>query len=264
MTLSVASMDSSPDVRSGTDALTAALRVAGAARCDVVIAVVGSTGLGRIAGLPVGRPASLLQVVAERPDQLVLMLAPRYAATTAREQADLVAAARPNARVDVVISDHHPLTLTLVADRALRAAERTGAADVTPIVEADLAAARSLVWCPSAWQLRGADLTLGQRLRALSGGPGFFLELGRRPWLGAARNGWRPRSGDRLYTVGPTPDLLTAQLGVTAPARVRVGVAPGAPYAARAARLLTALLPPAVAGPGSAAATDLTHESEAA
>jgi len=211
----------------------------------VLISVVGTTGLGRVAGVPVGRPAALLRVVADRPDRHVIVLASQHAASAARVQADLVSAARPSARVEVVVSHHHALTLTLVAERTLRAAERTGTAELTALLESELTRARSLLWCPSVWRLLGVGLALGPRLRSVTGGPGFFVELGDRPRLDHGHDGWRPRSEDRLYVTGVLPELMITQLG-EAPDRVDIEVESGAPYAPPSARLLTALAPEAL------------------
>jgi hypothetical protein len=251
----------------------------------VLISVVGSSGLGQVAGVPVGRPASLLRVVAERPDQLVVVLAPWHAATAARRQADLVAAARPSARVEVLASQHHALTLTLVAERLLRTAQWSeGGDDVLRRAEEMLASARSLVWSPSVWWLHGG-ITLGQRLRCFRSAPGLFLELGQRSRLTESRQGWLPGPGGRLYGVAPSPELMAAQLGTCVLHQVDTEIEPGAPYASSATRLLTALpadslpadslstdsppvesFPPdRVAGPGPLTHdSDLPQESEAA
>ncbi|HEY5785835.1 MAG TPA: hypothetical protein VIT65_13760 [Microlunatus sp.] len=207
-----------------------------------MISVVGTTGLGRVAGVPVGRPAALLRVVADRPDQHVIVLAPQHAASAARVQADLVSAARPSARVEVVVSRHHALTLALVAERTLRAVEGTGTADLTTLLESELTSARSLLWCPSVWRLLGVGVALGPRLRSVTGGPGFFVELGDRPRFDHGHDGWRPRSEDRLYGTGVLPELMITQLGEP-PDRVDIEIESGAPYAPPSARLLTALAP---------------------
>ena len=225
----------------------------------MLISVVGTTGLGQVAGVPVGRPAALLRVVANRPDRHVIVLAPRHAESAARVQADLVSAARPSARVEIVMSHHHALTLTLVAERSLRAAERTPTTDLVELLALELAAARSLVWCPSVWRLTGAGLDLRQRLRSFVEGPGFVVELGDRPQLHPA-DGWRPSAGDRLFTADQLPvPLMITQLGAAA-SLIDTEIDPGAPYAPRAARLLTVLTPETTA----AGTTDHPQESEAA
>ena len=137
----------------------------------MLIAVVGTGGFGRVAGVLGGSPAALLRVVAERPDQQVVVLTPDHSLATAQRQADLVAAARPSAQVSVLASAHHALTLTLVADRVLESAPwMTGSADFLGAVRTELSTARSLVWSPSAWRLRGVHLSLGVRFRCLVDG----------------------------------------------------------------------------------------------
>ena len=205
----------------------------------MLIAVVGTSGLGRVAGVPSGSPAALLRVVAERPDQEVVVLTPEHTEATARRQADLVAAARPSARVSVLASPHHELTLTVAADRVLESARwMTGMDAFLELVRAELSTARSLVWSPSVWRLRGVDLSLGARLRCLVHGRGPILELGQR--ASSTPNGWRPRSDDLLYTAGPVPARLEIQLDSGRPHRVDTQIEES-PYAPRTARLLTAL-----------------------
>jgi len=205
----------------------------------VLIAVVGTSGLGRVAGVPSGSPAALLRVVADQPDQEVVVLTPAHTESTARRQADLVAAARPSARVSVLASQHHALTLTVAADRVLESAPwMTGTDAFLELVRAELSTARSLVWSPSAWRLRGVDLSLGARLRCLVDGRVPVLELGQRATT--VPDGWRARSGDLLYTVGSVPDRLEVQLDSGRLHRVDTRIE-DSPYAPRSAQLLTAL-----------------------
>ncbi len=205
----------------------------------MLIAVVGTSGLGHVAGVPSGSPAALLRVVADQPDQEVVVLTPEHTESTARRQADLVAAARPSARVSVLASAHHALTLTVAADRILESAPwMTGTDAFLELVRAELSTARSLVWSPSAWRLRGVDLSLVARLRCLVDGRGPILELGRRATT--PPGGWRARSGDHLYTAGPVPDRLEVQLDSGRRHRVDTEIEDN-PYAPRSAQLLTAL-----------------------
>ena len=205
----------------------------------MLIAVVGTSGLGRVAGVPSGSPAALLRVVADQPDQEVVVLTPEHTESTARRQADLVAAARPSARVSVLASQHHALTLTVAADRILEAVPwMTGTDAFLELVRAELSTARSLVWSPSAWRLRGVDLSFGARLRCLVDGRGPILELGRLATTPSA--GWRARSGDHLYTAGPVPDRLEIQLDSGRRHRVDTEIEDN-PYAPRSVQLLTAL-----------------------
>ena len=243
----------------------------------MLIAVVGTSGLGRVAGVPSSSPAALLRVVADRPDQQVVVLAPDHTLATAQRQADLVAAARPSAQVSVLASPHHALTLTVVADRILASSPwLTGTEEFLGRVRAELSTARSLVWSPSAWRVRGVPLSLGARLRCLVGGRGPILELD--PQTSTARDGWRPRADDHVFLAGPVPDRLAAQLGPGRRQLVDTEIE-DSPYAPRPARLLTALAatPADTAGsPGPKTSTPLdppidrsrptavTQESEAA
>ncbi len=205
----------------------------------MLIAVVGTSGLGRVAGVPGGSPAALLRVVADQPDQEVVVLTPEHTESSARRQADLVAAARPSARVSVLASRHHALTLTVAADRILESAPwMTGMDAFLDLVRAELSTARSLVWSPSAWRLRGVDLSLGARLRCLVGGRGPILELGQRAIT--TPDCWRPRAGELLYTAGPIPARLEVQLDGGRHHSVDTQIE-DSPYAPRSAQLLTAL-----------------------
>ncbi len=242
----------------------------------MLITVVGTSGLGRVAGVPSSSPAALLRAVADRPDQQVVVLTPERTMTTAQRQVDLVAAARPSAQVSVLVSPHHALTLTLVADRVLESAPwMTGTEDFLDLARAELSTAQSLVWSPSAWRLPGFHLSLGARLRCLVGGRGPILELG--PPVSTTRDGWTPPADHRIFTAGPVPTRLAAQLGSrrqSADTEIEDN-----PYAPRRAWLLTALaaapadsarrptprtpapLDPPVDRPRS---TPVTQESEAA
>ena len=216
----------------------------------MLISVVGSTGLGQVCGVPADRPAALLESVVGHQDRSVLVLAPRYAEHAARRQADLLVAARPGARVRVLASAHHALTLTLVADRVQRsgAVAPAAAEDAVPGL---LAQARSLVWSPSIWRLGAPWPGLVARLRSLGAEPGFFLELGSGPYARDARHDWCPSLDQRLHGVrahdgDATPELLARQLGPIVLHQVGTTIHPGAPYTPRGSRLLT-ILPPEAA-----------------
>ena len=139
------------------------------------------------------------------------MLASLPAQASAQRQADLVAAARPSARVSVISSPHHALTLSVVADRVLRTAPYlTGTDEFRALLRTELSRARSLVWSPSAWRLRSVDAGVGARLR--------WLVTGRRPVLetvpaaDADHDGWSASTGDQVYAAGPLPAPLIDQL----------------------------------------------------
>lgn len=177
----------------------------------MLIAIVGSSGLGRVAGVPGSSPAALLRVVADRPDSEVVVLCPEHLQSSTQQQADLVAAARPAARVSVIASAHHALTLTVVADRVLTTSPwLTGIDELVGTLRTELSAARSLVWSPTAWRLRGVGLGVGARLRCLVGGRSPIVEVV--PRRADARDGWRAATDDQLVTVAALPAQLTDQL----------------------------------------------------
>ena len=61
----------------------------------MLIAVVGSSGLNRVEGITAEHPAALLQVDAATSAGHVLLLAPWYAESIAKEQAHVLIAAPP-------------------------------------------------------------------------------------------------------------------------------------------------------------------------
>lgn len=205
----------------------------------MLIAVVGSSGLGRVAGVPSSSPAALLRVVADRPDSEVVVLCPEHLRASTQQQADLVAAARPAARVSVIATAHHALTLTVVADRVLTTNPwLTGVDELSRMLRTELSAARSLVWSPSAWRLRGVGLGVGARIRCLVGGPSPIVEVA--PRREGARDGWRAAADDRLFTAAALPAQLADQLGDSVPRQVDTMIIDSC-YAGRSTRLLTAL-----------------------
>ncbi len=178
----------------------------------MLIVVVGSSGLGRVAGVLSSSPAALLRVVADRPDSEVVVLCPETLQTSARQQADLVAAARPSARVSVITSTHHALTLTVVADRVLTTSPwLTGTDELRVLLRTELAAARSLVWSPAAWRLRGVGLSVGARLRCLVRAGSPIVELAPRP--GLTQDSWRTATEHELVSAAVLPTHLADQLG---------------------------------------------------
>lgn len=224
----------------------------------MLISVAGSTGLGQVAGVSGSSPAALLTVVARQPDQQVVLLVPGHAATAARRQADLLTAARPDARVEVMISHHHALTLTLVAREILGAtAWSAGTDEFVEAVRARLTSVRSLVWGPSVWRLRGTGSALGTRMRCLTGRQDPVVELGAPARIRPGFDGWGLRPRDRVYVSRLAPDLLLGQLGVHRPLLLDTAIEPHAPYAARSAHLLTVV-------PSEPVSSREPHEGEAA
>ena len=205
----------------------------------MLIAVVGTSGLGRVAGVSTGSPAALLRVVADRPDTEVVVLSPEHLVTTAQRQADLVAAARPAARVSVITSSHHALTLTVIADRVLTANPwLTGTDELRGLLRTEMARAHSLIWSPAAWRLRGVRLGVGARLRSLFGGRSQIFELA--PHRSSSSDGWHPADDDRVFLAGPVPAPLRDLLIVGASQRVDTHVEDSR-HTTGSACLLTAL-----------------------
>jgi hypothetical protein len=204
-----------------------------------LITVVGSSGYGRVAGVPSSSPAALLRVVADRPDTDVVVLTSLPAQASAQRQAELVAAARPSARVSVISSPHHALTLTVVADRVLTTAPYlTGPDELRRLLGTELARARSLVWSASAWRLRGVGSGIADRLRWLVTGRSPVLETG--PSTDTGRGAWSAATGDQVYAAGPLPAPLADQLDPEHLNRVDTTIVDSR-YAPGSAWLLTAL-----------------------
>lgn len=204
-------------------------------------AVVGCTGLGRVHGVAGDRPAALLEAVAERTPEPILVLTSRHHAEAAHEQARLVAAARPQTTIAVRSSDHHALTLALVADQVLDDREAYEPNALTARIERELARARSLVWYPRALWLRGLGPLLTHRLRSLGRAPGYLLELGSPPTLTPAAQGWPVSEGERLYLTGAATELLRRQLAGRPPTSVHTIVERSSQHLPAAARLLSVL-----------------------
>ena len=213
----------------------------------MLIAVVGSSGINRVEGISSEHPAALLQADAATSAGHVLLLAPWYAESIAKEQAHVLIAASPGPPWPSS-PRHHPLTLTLIG----AAAQQTAGADADPglvvaLVNAAVARSRSLVWYPRVWGLREPSPTAFQllastfRSRGTSGrSPPSRLWSRPRPVAGGSdRRGVRRRQ---------QPDAAAP------PPRWRGGPAdadrlePHQPYATRSAMPLTVLagvgLPP--------------------
>jgi len=212
----------------------------------VLITVIGVSRLGRATGLPVDDPAGLLHAVAGATDGHILLLAPLHRASDAREQAHVLLAAHPEARVSVLALPHHALTLALVADEVLR---RPDLADVDPstvwqLVRQSAARSRSLVWHPRLGGLADHARTPGELLGDLGRAPGWFCELGPDSFtVVPGRRGARFSPGETVLHLGEAPPLLKAQLGGVRAVPVMVEVAP-APYRGRRSVEVTVLAPP--------------------
>jgi len=212
----------------------------------VLITVIGVSRLGRVTGLPVDDPAGLLHAVAGATDGHILLLAPLHRASDAREQAHVLLAARPEARVSVLALPHHALTLALVADEVMR---RPDLADADPttvwqLVRQSAARSRSLVWHPRLGGLADHPRTSGELIGDLGRAPGWFCELGPESFtVVPGRRGARFRSGETVLHLGEAPPLLKTQLGDVRAVPVMVEVAP-APYRSRRSVEVTVLAAP--------------------
>lgn len=213
----------------------------------MLIAVAGSTGLGQVAGVSSTHPTALLDALEAQPSDHVIALAPMHAASVVREQAHVVLAARPQARVCVLALTHHALTLTLIGAVALELehapngwSDPSGAVQV---IKEAAARSRSLVWFPRAWGLHKPEPSVGQRAASLFKAQGFFAEVGT-DGLAAGRTGisWAP--DELVCAAGEPPPLLRSQLGDSSCTAVDVSPEPGAPYANKASVELTGLVRP--------------------
>jgi hypothetical protein len=208
----------------------------------VLIAVVGSSGLNRIEGIASDHPAALLQVDAAASAGHVVLLAPWYAESIAREQAHVLIAAYPRTVVAVLTPRHHPLTLTLIGAAALQTAGRDAdPGAVVALVNAGIARSRSLVWYPRVWGLKEPSPTGGQLLASTFRSPGFFREIATEPALVPAKAGSPVAPTEEVYVAGTSPTLLHRHLGGATVRLTPVELEPHQPYATKSAVPLTVL-----------------------
>lgn len=208
----------------------------------MLIAVVGSSGLNRVEGISSEHPAALLQADQATTSGHVLLLAPWYTESIAKEQAHVLIAASPRTSVAVLTPRHHPLTLTLIG----AAAQQTAGADADPglvvaLVNAAVARSRSLVWYPRVWGLREPAPTAGQLLASTFRSPGYFREIGTEPALVPARAGSPVAPTDEVYVAGSSPALLHRHLGGAVVRLTPVELEARQPYATKSAVPLTVL-----------------------
>jgi hypothetical protein len=215
----------------------------------VLVAVVGSSGLNRVEGISSEHPAALLQADQATTAGHVLLLAPWYAESIAKEQAHVLIAASPRTSVAVLTPRHHPLTLTLIG----AAAQQTAGADADPglvlaLVNAAVARSRSLVWYPRAWGLREPTPTAGQLLASTFRSPGYFREIATEAALVPAKAGSPVAPTEEVYVAGSSPSLLHRHLGGAVVRLTPIELEPHQPYATKTAMPLTVLagtaLPP--------------------
>jgi hypothetical protein len=208
----------------------------------VLIAVVGSSGLNRVEGISSEHPAALLQADGATAAGHVLLLAPWYAESVAKEQAHVLIAASPRTSVAVLAPRHHPLTLTLIG----ASAQRTAGADADPglvvaLVKAAVARSRSLVWYPRVWGLREPTPTAFQLLASTFRSPGYFREIATEPALVPAKAGSPVAPTDEVYVAGTSPALLHRHLGGAVVRLAPIELEAHQPYATKSAVPLTVL-----------------------
>ena len=215
----------------------------------MLIAVVGSSGLNGVEGISSLHPASLLRTDKARRTGHVVLLAPWYAESIAKEQAHVLIAAVPGTNVAVLTPRQHALTLTLIG----AAAQQTAGIDADPglvvaLVKAAAARSRSLVWYPRVWGLREPVPTALQLLASTFRSPGYFREIATEPALVPAKAGSPVSPTDEVYVARSTPALLQRQLGGAAVRLTPIELEPNQPYDTKSAMPLTVLagtrLPP--------------------
>ncbi|MBO0810952.1 MAG: hypothetical protein J2P23_02780 [Microlunatus sp.] len=190
----------------------------------------GASGLGAAKGLLDPGPFGLLPIVESTGSgaaEHLLYLVPWHLRVSAREQAHVLLARQPTARVCVLATDHHPLTLALVGS-VLGDLARDGVwsnpGHGVQLAHQALEGSRSLIWHP-------------QRFR-----PGYLTQLGDdadRARL--ARLELQPQA--LLYVGSDPPSRLAAALSGHRASRVDVTTESDAPYRSRGAVELTAMLP---------------------
>jgi len=208
----------------------------------VLISVVGSSGLNEIEGISSLHPAALLRNQRSRSARHVVLLAPWYAQTNAKEQAHVLIAAMPGTRVAVITAQHHALTLTLIGAAAQQVVGPDGDPGlVVSLIHGSIARSRSLVWYPRVWGLREPVPTASQLLASTFRSPGYFREIGTGPVLMSARAGSPVVRTDEVYVAGASPALLHRQLGGAAVRSAPIELQPDQPYATKSAVALTVL-----------------------
>ena len=208
----------------------------------MLIAVVGSSGLNEIEGISSLHPAALLRTHRSRSARHVVLLTPWYVQTVAKEQAHVLIAAAPGARVAVITAQHHALTLTLIA----AAAQQLAGPDADPglvvsLINGFMARSRSLLWYPRVWGLREPIPTASQLLASTIGSPGYFREIGTTPVLMSARTGSPVAQTDEVYVAGASPGVLHRQLRGAVVRSAPIELESDQPYATKSAVHLTVL-----------------------
>lgn len=208
----------------------------------MLIAVLGSSGLDEVAGVPSHHPSALLELQGATKAGHVLLLAPWYLESVAKEQAHVLIAAAPRTNVAVLTPRHHPLTLTLIG----AAARRSAGSDADPGVVVGLchggaARSRSLVWYPRVFGLKEPSPTAGQLLASIFRAPGYFREIGTETGLLPARRGVPVGPTAEVHVAGPAPALLHRHLNGAVVRSAAITLDPGQPYATRSSVALAVL-----------------------
>jgi hypothetical protein len=223
----------------------------------VLIVVGGSSGLGQVAGISSTHPAGLLKAFDDRPSRHVILLAPWYAATSARRQAHVTIAAHPSARICVLPLLHHPLTLTLLGAVVV---ESEGLVDgwsdpgeAVQLLNQSAARSRSLVWHPRLWGLHDPKPTLGQLVSGLFTARGYYAEVGGPAGYLRGRAGFPDQPGEVVCAAGELPSTLRHQLAGSGVSVVGVSTEPHPAYMTKGSVAVTGLVRPLIpAGPAPA------------
>lgn len=209
----------------------------------MLVAVCGSSGLDDVVGISSSDRTALLRATSAHPADHVIVLAPRHAASVAREQAHVLVAADPSKRVCVLPLGHHAFSLTVIARNILSDSTwLTGRSDpgaAVQLIRQSATRSRSLVWYPHVWGLKQPTPTIPQLVLGLVGKPGFFSEVGVPAGLVRSRDGDLIGERDVLYVPADPPATLQSELGDAETISVPVTVDPSRPYATKACVELT-------------------------
>lgn len=225
----------------------------------MLIAVPGSSDLGGVLGVSTAVPDALLRAIKDRfgpfRHRHVLVLSPEQLAVAAREQAHVVIASDPAARICVLPLQHHALTLSLIGRAALAAELRPGGwsdpGEAVQLVCSIAAHSRSLVWHPRLGSLAEPSPTVGERAAGLLPARSYFYELGS-SGLVPVRAGAGVADPQGWHVAGSPPSPLLAAMPGVALEPVEHSPAGYRPYAGRRSVEVTHLVSPSArawAGP---------------
>ncbi|MFC7624045.1 hypothetical protein [Microlunatus sp. GCM10028923] len=217
----------------------------------MLIAVPGSSDLGGVLGVGPADPDALLRAIRDRfgpfRHRHVLVLSPEHLAVAAREQAHVVIAADPAARICVLPLRHHALTLSLIGRAVLAAELRPGGwsdpGESVHLVRSIAAHSRSLVWHPRLGSLAEPSPTVGERAIGLLPSRSYFYELGS-SGLVPVGAGPVPSDPSGWHVAGPPPSPLQSALPGVVLEPVDYSPAGYRPYAGRRSVEVTHLASP--------------------